>query len=192
MSIRIVVRLVFWLWFGAAVFAGQQLVLQRLPPAAGPVLIIALTALLLLAYFRLPTLHDWVNSLDLRVLALLHGTRFIGVYFLVLYHRGELPYALAIPGGIGDIVVAAVALPLVFAPFDNPFRIRAIGVWNVFGLIDLLFAVFTAARLAAASPVQMRAFTDLPLSLLPTFLVPLLLATHFVLLARLARLQRAA
>ena len=44
-----------------------------------------------------------------------------------------------------------------------------------------------AARLAAADPSSMRALLRLPLSLLPTFLVPLLIATHVWIFVRLAR-----
>ena len=58
-------------------------------------------------------------------------------------------------------------------------------MWNVIGLIDLVFVLFTAARLNLADPSQLRALTYLPLSLLPTFLVPLLLATHIILFLRL-------
>ena len=70
-------------------------------------------------------------------------------------------------------------------------RLRAINIWNFIGLIDILMVVITAARLGLADPVSMRALTVLPLSLLPTFLVPLIIATHVVIFARLARASRA-
>jgi hypothetical protein len=63
-------------------------------------------------------------------------------------------------------------------------------VWNVIGLIDILFVAATAARLAAADPSSMRALLHLPLSLLPTFLVPLIIATHVWLFWRLASVSR--
>jgi len=47
--------------------------------------------------------------------------------------------------------------------------------------------VVTAARLATADPESMVALLRLPLSLLPTFLVPLIVASHVVLGVRLAR-----
>ena len=58
---------------------------------------------------------------------------------------------------------------------------------NLLGMVDILFVVATAARLAAADPESMAALLRLPLSLLPTFLVPLIIASHVVLGVRLAR-----
>ena len=53
-------------------------------------------------------------------------------------------------------------------------------------LADILFVVVTAARLGVADPESMAALLRLPLSLLPTFLVPLIIASHVVLGVRLA------
>lgn len=190
MAAALIVRLVFWVWFAAAAAIGHFLLLQRLPPVALPGVLFALTGLLLLAYFRSSPVRAWVDALDLRSLVLLHVTRFVGIYFLVLFQRGDLPRAFAVPAGLGDILVATMALPVALAPLEPVRRRRAIVIWNVVGLFDLLFVVATAARLNVADPAQMRAFTHLPLSLLPTFLVPLLLATHVVLFARAAAPER--
>ena len=59
--------------------------------------------------------------------------------------------------------------------------------WNVFGLVDIVLVVATATRLGVADPGSMRALLELPLSLLPTFLVPIIIATHIIIFARLAR-----
>ena len=187
MPTALVVRLFFWLWLGTAFFVGQQLLLQRLPPFGVPAVVLGLSALLLLAYFRLATVRAWVDALDLRTLVLLHVTRFVGLYFLVLSRRGVLPSDFAVPGGIGDIIVATLALVVVFAPLADASRARAIRIWNVIGLIDITLVVLTAARLNLANPLQMSAMTYLPLSLLPTFLVPLLIATHIIIYTRLTR-----
>lgn len=187
MPTALVVRLIFWLWLGTAFFVGQQLLLQRLPPFGLPAVVLGLSALLLLAYFRLATVRAWVDALDLRTLILLHVTRFVGLYFIVLSRRGLLPYDFAVPGGIGDIIVATLALIVVFAPLADASRARAIRIWNVIGLIDIALVVLTAARLNLADPLQMSAMTSLPLSLLPTFLVPLLIATHIIIYTRLTR-----
>jgi hypothetical protein len=47
--------------------------------------------------------------------------------------------------------------------------------------------VITIARINHANPYELRSLTYLPLSLLPTFLVPLLIATHLMIFARLLR-----
>ena len=62
--------------------------------------------------------------------------------------------------------------------------------WNVLGLLDILGVVGTAARLALAEPGSMRALLQLPLSLLLTFVVPIIIATHLVLLSRLTPAAR--
>jgi hypothetical protein len=191
MSIPVVIRLVFWCWFAAAVLAGQQRVLQRLPSLATPGILLGLTVLLLLGYFRLTALRDWVNRLDLRGLVLIHVSRFVGFYFLLLYARGELPYAFAVPGGVGDCIVALGALLVVFLPVSYERRQHLIYIWNVVGLIDIMLIVFTAIYFNLSGSWQLRALTRLPLSLLPTFLVPLIIATHLVIFTRIARARAA-
>lgn len=191
MTSAIVVRLIFWLWLGAAFVIGYLQVLQRMPSTAIQGILGVLTAVLIYVYFRFKAVRTWVDALELRALVLFHVTRFIGIYFLVLYGREQLPYAFAVPGGIGDIIVATLALVIAVAPLAPATRLRAIGLWNIIGLVDILLVVVTAARLNLANPGQMRALTYLPLSLLPTFLVPLIIATHVVIFARLARSQSA-
>ncbi len=191
-GMALVVRLVLWGWFGLAVFAGQALWLQQIPPLAVPGIGFALTSVLLLIYFTVPPAQAWVNALPLRSLVLFHLTRFIGVYFLVLHQRGELPRDLAVPAGIGDITVATMVLPVVFAPLEAGGRLRAITIWNVVGLVDILLVIATVTRLNLTDPVQLRPFAQLPLSLLPTFLVPLILASHIVIHVRAAHERRAA
>jgi hypothetical protein len=192
MPSALVVRLVFWLWLGAAFVVGQQLLLQGLPRWAVPTIVLGLSTTLLFAYFRLAAVRAWVDSLDLRTLVFFHVTRLVGIYFLVLYRRGVLPYDFAVPGGIGDIIVALLALAIVFTPLTEPTLHRAVRIWNIVGLVDIALVVLTAARLNLENPVQMRALTFLPLSLLPTFLVPLIIATHVIIFLRLTRNQASA
>ncbi|MDB6093217.1 MAG: hypothetical protein JWM32_779 [Verrucomicrobia bacterium] len=183
----IAVRFVLWIWLIAALVAGRMLLLQRLPPPAIQGILLGLTALLIYGYRAWPTLRAWADNVNLRVIVLLHVSRFVGFYFLVLYRRGELPYAFAVPGGIGDIIVAALAFLVVILPLAPATRLRAIAIWNVVGLIDIILVVLTAASLGLTEPSALRALTHLPLSLLPTFLVPLIIATHFLVFVRLRR-----
>jgi hypothetical protein len=65
-------------------------------------------------------------------------------------------------------------------------------LWNVAGLVDILAVVVTAARLGVQEPGSMQALFRMPLALLPTWLVPLIIATHVLLGIRLAKQRRAA
>ena len=184
MPVSLLVRLFFWLWFGCAIAVGHYLLLQRMPAVALQGITLGITAVLLFAFHRISAVRSWVNALDLRTLVLVNVTRFIGVYLLVLYQRGELPRAFALSGGMTDVVVATMALPLVFAPLDETMRRRGIVIWNVVGIAGLVISTVAAARINLVHPMPLRALTHLPLSLLPTFLTPLLLAIHIILFVR--------
>lgn len=187
----VLVRFILWLWFGLALAAGKLHWLQAISTFAVQGLVLGLTSILLVLYFAVRPVRERVNQLELRSLVLLHLTRFVGIYFLVLHTRGELPRELAVPAGFGDIVVATMVLPVVFAPLAPALRLRAITVWNVVGFVDLLMVMGTITRINLTEPARLRPFTELPLSLLPTLLVPILLATHVVIFVRTAR-ERAA
>lgn len=190
MTTPLAIRIGLWLWLIAALLAGRLLVLHRLPMPAVQALLAGLTVLLVVLYRGSAVFRAWANSIPLRAVVLLHVTRFVGFYFIWLYRQGELPYAFAVPGGLGDIIVATLALVVVLAPMAPPTRNRAISIWNFIGLIDILMVVVTAARLGLANPTSMRALTHLPLSLVPTFLVPLIIATHLLIYVRVRRETR--
>lgn len=183
MPVSFLVRLFLWLWLGAAFVAGHFLVLQQLPPIALPVLALLITATVTLLYFVLSPLRSWVDEVDVRLLVLIHAVRFFGLYVLSLHQRGIVPAALA-TSTVCDIVVATMALPVAFAPLSDAARQRAIVIWNVVGFIGLAFGLVTMARLSLSTPVTLRSFTRLPLSLVPTFVTPFLLTLHIILFAR--------
>ncbi|WP_035601544.1 hypothetical protein [Haloferula sp. BvORR071] len=152
-----------------------------LPP--WPQLILAALVLLLLAVYAISkSLRDWLHSIPLASLIALHLVRFVGIYFLWLHARGELPGDFAIPAGWGDIAVATFALLLLITRHASR---RTYLAWNFLGLVDILFVVITAARLAIANPASMATLLKLPSSLLPTFIVPLVIFTHIVIFVRL-------
>jgi hypothetical protein len=175
-----------WLVLASAIAAAG--LLRRLPPPALPVILFGLTAVVLAAGWSVAGLRAWLATVDERWLLGLHLTRFVGAYFLYLYGQGQLPYAFAVPGGLGDIAVAVLAAALlVWGPPRDARRRLAYVAWNVLGLVDILFVVATAGRLTVVDPASMGALLRLPLSLLATFLVPLIIASHVVLGVRLAR-----
>jgi hypothetical protein len=174
------------IWLALALVVGATGLLAAFRPPFPQLVLTTLTVAVLAACRWVPALRAWVLWVDLRALVLFHLTRFVGFYFLALYGRGELPWAFAVPGGWGDIAVAAGALIVVAAaPRSGPAGWGAYLAWNVFGLIDILLVVATAARLALTVPGSMRALTTLPLNLLLTFVVPIIIATHVVIFLRL-------
>jgi hypothetical protein len=178
-------------WLGIAVALGATGVVARLRPPAPQLVVAGLTAALLLADRLAPGFRAWADELDVRAVPTFHLTRFVGFYFLALYGRGELPRAWAVPSGLGDIAVAVGAALLLVAvgrPRTRAAR-RLYLAWNVLGLLDILFVVVTAARLALADPGSMAALLRLPLSLLITFVVPVIIASHLLLFRRLRALD---
>ncbi len=175
-------------WLVAATALGATGVLRALRPPAPQVVLLGLTVLVVALGLARPTLRTWLMTVDERLLVGFHLTRFVGVYFLVLYGRGELPFDFAVPGGWGDIAVATLALGLIVG-----WRVTRVGgwwaysIWNVLGLIDIAFVVATAARLALTAPDSMQALLRLPLNLLLTWLVPIVIASHVLLGIRFAR-----
>jgi hypothetical protein len=95
-----------------------------------------LTALALLACWKIAPIRVWALSIDLRWLVLLHLTRlFAGAYFLLLCQLGQLPCPFARPAGWGDIIVAILALAAVGA-LRTKFAKALLLIWNTIGLID--------------------------------------------------------
>ena len=180
-----VVTLVLLGWLCFAVGLGGWFHDATAPAVAATVW--TLTALVLLASWKVSPIRVWVLNIDFRWLVLFHVTRlFAGAYFLVLCQRGQLPCGFARPAGWGDIVVAVLALAVLGA-MRTEFAKTLLLIWNTIGLIDIIFVVFSALRFGLKDWQSMHALRELPLSLLPTFLVPLIIASHVLIFVRLAR-----
>jgi hypothetical protein len=171
-------------WLAAAVVAGGAGLVTRIGRGLAPVVVTPV--LVFVAAFALaPRMRAWFLGLNPRSLVLFHLVRFVGVAFLVLHARGRLPSAFALPAGWGDIAMAATApLAALCIPPRTDARRRLFIAWNLVGAVDILNAVSTAGRLRFRNPADMAAMTEFPLSLVPTFLVPLILITHIILVAQ--------
>jgi hypothetical protein len=127
-----------------------------------------------------------VDALPWPTLVGLHGIRLIGLVFLWLGARGILAPMFAHLAGWGDVVAALIALGFV-AFAVAPARAKwAYTAWNLFGLLDLLVAVSTAAWVVQQGLVPgVEPLLRLPLILVPLFIVPLLAASHIALFRRI-------
>ncbi len=148
-------------------------------------------------YLRSAEFRQFVLAADLRILTLAQTWRVGGVVFLILHRQGVLPGVFALPAGWGDIAIGATA-PLVAWAISsrNNFPKRIFILWNVLGILDLVMAV-SLGVLASASPLGILAgeittqvMGKFPLSLIPTFFVPLLIIFHLIALGRVRQLTR--
>lgn len=188
---QILILLGIWLVFSLVVSVSG--IFERVTAIVLPIAVWSPVFAIMLVFWQSADFRQWIYQADLRYLILYHLTRFVGIWFLVLYKRGELPYAFAVPGGWGDIAVAVSALVVafLFVPVRSRLGWWVVVAWNTFGLIDILMVVSTAARLALADLNSMAALIRFPLSLLPLFIVPLIIASHLIIYASLWR-QRTA
>jgi hypothetical protein len=175
------------IWFAAAVGVAGSGRLSQLQPPVPQAVILGLTVTLIVLGVALPRFRAWLATWNLRQLIAFHVIRYVGIYFLILYGRGALPFDFAVPAGWGDIVVATAALVLVLFTPDLTSHRAGVFIWNVVGFLDIGYAVLTATRLALAAPQSMINILRLPLSLIPTFFVPLIIASHVLIFSRLMK-----
>jgi hypothetical protein len=182
----VVFGLLGWLCFALAV--GVAGWFRNVSAPAVAVTVWILTALALLACWKIQMVRDWAATVDLRWLIALHLTRFVGIYFLVLGKHGDLPRGFAGPAGFGDILIAMISLFILAVPELRMLR-PALLSWNILGLVDILLVIFSALRFGLRDWQSMAPLRELPLSLLPTFIVPLIVASHVLIFVRLLKPQ---
>lgn len=186
---KIIIALLVWL--AAALAAGASGIFSSLVPPFPQAVLLGLVIVELLVFAFAPGFRAWCLTVDVRALVLFHLTRFIGIYFLILYAQGRLPYDFAVPGGWGDIAAASYAVVLaIFVRPEGKAGWALYLLWNALGFADILFVVMTAARLAFEEPASMGELLRLPLNLLLTFVVPLIIFTHIVIFLRLLAARR--
>ena len=182
---------VMLVWLVVAAALGESGAVAALQPPLPQLLIVALTAALIVAGAKHKGLREWLTQVSLRAVVAFHLTRFVGFLFLALTKRGALPWEFAVPAGWGDIVVATLALAIVVFLKRPESQPRLLMLWNALGLTDIVGVVLTAVRLAMASPSSMKALMGPPLSIVPLFIVPLVIASHILIFWRL-RMRTAA
>ena len=95
-----------------------------------------------------------------------------------------MPAIFALPAGYGDMFIGATAT---FAAWKlaNPGHRSSFIFWQALGITDLVAAVTLGTTARLFSPASsMEPMTLLPLSLVPTFFVPLLLMLHVIAIAQ--------
>jgi hypothetical protein len=159
----------------------------HLPLGLGPAVVAPILAFSLW-YATSAGFRRYALSLDPHTLTTAQAWRIGGFVFLVLHTHGILPGLFALPAGYGDIFIGATA-PLAAWRLAQPGRRTAFIVWQLVGLLDLVMAVTlgVVAGLVYAGGASTSPMTVLPLSLIPTFAVPLLIILHLISIAQARR-----
>lgn len=158
-----------------------------------PALIIIPVAGFVLAYRTNPAFRSYALSLDTGILVILHSWRMLGLGFLFLYAHDVLPGMFAWLAGLGDALAAAGATLIgINLLRGRTVSKRALQMWNGFGLLDFLIAVTVGTALRSAwfgGEITTDQMAFLPLSLIPTLIVPFYMITHLVIFLQLREKQ---
>jgi hypothetical protein len=201
---NLTVGVILTAWLGIvlrATVTGQFVTEAGQPPLALLAAVLLPVVLSVVVYGSSARVRELVRAGDPEFLTMLQGWRILGGVFLVLLWFGMLPGAFALPAGLGDVAIGVTA----------PFVARALAVrgpegagrlfvtWQWLGILDLVVAVGTGAASRTfpgsvadpASAERMISLSQLPLSLIPTFAVPLFVILHLASLAQYRdRVQR--
>ena len=175
-------------WLVFALTASALHVFQNTSQRIGlPVALAAGTPIMLfvLWFAASRSFRQFTSSLPARTLTLVQSWRVLGLVFVLLEARGVLPAVFALPAGYGDMFIGLTA-PFAALVLAKPSRRAGFVLWQLLGIADLVMAVGlgTTARLLDHTGPSMLAMTVLPLSLVPTFIVPLLLMLHVICIAQ--------
>lgn len=176
-----------FLWLGVAIAVGATGRLTQVPSPGPQLLILALSAATVFAGLRVSALREWIARADLRLLVAPHIIRlFAGVVFLYLAAHGALSPLFARNAGVGDIIAALLAIAVIASgvPRSRPHWLAWL-LWNVIGVTDFVIVLGTAAVVATTDQAGIAPILRLPLSVIPTFFVPLLIASHVFVFRRL-------
>jgi hypothetical protein len=185
-------RLIF-VWFLFSLTASALHLFKTSPDQ--PPIPLGLAVLIPIAIFAIwsatsPPFRQFLMSLNPATLTFVQAWRIAGFVFLVLYTYNILPGQLALPAGWGDIAIGATA-PLVAMKLVNSRYKKSFILWQLLGITDLVNAVGmgVAARFINPHGIATSAMTVLPMSLIPTFAVPLFMILHFISIAQARQWQ---
>jgi hypothetical protein len=132
-------------------------------------------------------------GLPLPLLVGMNVGRVFAVLFLLVAAEGRMSGPFPHSAGWGDIISGVVALPLIRLAREPARHKTALHLWNAFGMLDLVVALVLGVMSAPGSLLQVfpdpgsEAMTRLPLSFVPTVLVPIWMVLHAIIWVKLRR-----
>ena len=178
-----------WIGLAAAASAAGWLAISTPFPVVGVFVATPLIAAAVATAW--PAARAALLALPAALLIGLNIGRVFAVLFLLLGMRGQLAGPFPLFAGWGDIITGAIAVPLLFVAADARYS-AIIAAWNLFGIADLVLAIFLGVTSAEGSPLQLfysppgsAAMQHLPWSFVPAALVPFWLIVHATIWAQL-------
>jgi hypothetical protein len=175
-----------WIGLSAAAGAAGMLTISKPFPVIGIFVATPLVAAAIATAW--PAARTAMLSVPTPLLVGLNMGRVFAVLFLLLWAQGRLAGPFPFFAAGGDIITGVLALPVLFLAKNAGTRhTSAIGSWNLFGIADLVLAIFLGVTSAEGSPLQLfhaapgsEAMQHLPWSFVPTVLVPIYLILHAI------------
>ena len=198
-GVRPVVAAIVILWF-AGVVAAHYAGLLRAPPGSLPIpfaIAVAVPlAIFFAAYRAIPRFRAAVLGVDIGLVTSFQAWRVAGFVFLPLLAFGHLPGLFAWPAGLGDVAVG-LAAPLVVWRVVRDASFATTGAFATFhwlGILDIVVALstftFASGFIPGLTNPTSAAIAEMPLSLIPGFLVPAFAILHAVALLKVRALRR--
>src|ERR1044072_7408495 len=190
---KIVMAALLGLWVGVATAgsaAGWAALTKPFPIMGLFVVAPLIVALVATAW---PRARPGMLALPLPMLVGMNVGRVFAVLFLLVAAEGRMSGPFPHSAGWGDIISGVVALPLIWLAHEPAQNKAVLHLWNAFGMLDLVTAIVLGVMSAPGSLLQVfpdpgsEAMTRLPLSYVPTVLVPMWMVLHAIIWAKLRR-----
>lgn len=137
----------------------------------------------LLAFKCSASFRQWIYACDPLLLSLMQTFRILGVLFLPLYSYGILPGGFAWAAGVGDVLIACLAVFVSYRLAKGTIKLNSTPMWalHILGILDLIMAVSSRVFFHASVMGQS------PLVFIPVYLVPLWIILHLAVIAHMTR-----
>jgi hypothetical protein len=202
-NVRSVVFAALALWLGLVSFLGSQGAFvgsEGSPPLPLFLGLAIPLAVFFAAYFGWSTFRAFILGVDPRLVAAMQGWRWAGLGFLFLYAKGILPGLFAFPAGLGDMAIGVTAPWIVLGLVRHPSfaASRRYLIWNILGIVDFVVAVSMGVLCSGLfhringliGNVTTSPMDQLPLALVPAYVVPFFIMLHFTALFQARQLAR--
>ena len=187
--IGLTIKLALLIWLGIVValaLAGAYVGAPGKPPLAVFASAVAPLVAFAVVWRTSEAFRGFLLAVDIRVITAVQAWRYAGFGFIALYVNHILPGLFAWPAGLGDMAIGMIAPVWVGTLVKDPESVvsRRFRLWNYLGILDFVIAFSTATicamTISGDGLPSITPMGQLPLVLIPAFMVPLFAMLHIV------------